>query len=186
MKDPAYVPMLSWKNVMCCICLFVLFLNRAWVTEEFYCLSFWAKLKMLQCWRRLRTEWMHVHCKMVILDACRSRVERYSVDRKHPLKFPASEMGSLEGILESHGTWSYLSFENKNIQFLWYSMCMYMYGICVCACVCAQTCSHVAVWRQFLGLASLSTTWVLDIKLSLQAWQQYPSPAEPPHWPFSG
>lgn len=185
MKDPAYVPMLSWKNVMCCICLFVLFLNRAWVTEEFYCLSFWAKLKMLQCWRRLRTEWMHVHCKMVILDACRSRVECYSVDQKHPLKFPASEMGPLEGILESHGTWSYLSFENKNIQFLWYSMCMYMCGICVCACVCR----HVVTWPledNFWGWPPCLPRESLISSLSLQAWHEYPSPAEPPHWPFKG
>lgn len=43
-------------------------------------------------------------------------------------------------------------------------MCMYMYGVCVCACVCR----HVVTWPledNFLDLASLSTTWVLEIKL---------------------
>lgn len=75
-------------------------------------------------------------------------------------------MGSLLGTLESRGTWSYLSFENKRI----YTfsgiclMCMYMYDVCVCACVCR----HVVTWQledNFLGLASLSTPWVLEIKL---------------------
>lgn len=190
MKDPAYVPMLSWKNVTCCVCLFVLFLSRPWVAEESPCLSFWAKLKALQCWRRLSTKRMHVHRK-VVLDTCRSRV-----DRKHPLKFPASEMGSLEGTLESRGTWSYLSFENKKNIYNFYDiylMCMHMYDICVCA----RVCRHVVMWQledSFLGLASLSITWVLEIKLRssglaaipFTGWATTLAPQRLEMWPRKG